>query len=130
MGLDTTHDCWHGGYVSFHDWRKALARCVGLDLEKMQGFVRDGSGISWDSLPPDPLFKLLYHSDSSGQILVEDCVPIAERLEALVPALRNIDATTEVGGHLARNGGHAESALTFARGLRLAAERGENVEFH
>ncbi len=116
MGLDTSHDCWHGSYTGFSRFRSAIAKVVGIDLHKMQGFGEYGDAdIPWASLPADPLWTLLNHSDCDGELLAKDCVPIAERLEAIAPALANL--------------GYAESALTFARGLRLAAERGENVEF-
>lgn len=32
MGLDTTHDCWHGAYSAFHRFRHGIARAIGLDL--------------------------------------------------------------------------------------------------
>lgn len=28
MGLDTTHDCWHGSYGSFNAWRIQLAKAI------------------------------------------------------------------------------------------------------
>ncbi len=33
MGLDTTHDCWHGSYGGFAMWRNDLARIIGWDIE-------------------------------------------------------------------------------------------------
>ena len=39
MGLDTSHDCWHGPYSQFHRWRHWLAGKIGLPLGLMQGFV-------------------------------------------------------------------------------------------
>jgi len=47
MGLDTTHDAWSGAYSSFMKWRVWLAKKIGLDLHKMDGFYSDG--ISWDT---------------------------------------------------------------------------------
>ncbi len=38
MGLDTTHDCWHGPYSSFNRWRTQLAAEIGLPLPLMEGF--------------------------------------------------------------------------------------------
>jgi hypothetical protein len=29
MGLDTTHDCWHGAYSAFMRWRRKLAEVAG-----------------------------------------------------------------------------------------------------
>lgn len=39
MGLDTSHDCWHGSYSSFHRWRCMIAQEAGLPpLGLMEGF--------------------------------------------------------------------------------------------
>lgn len=53
MGLDTSHDCWHGAYSAFHRWRQKLAEVAGLPpLDLMEGFWRRptdkeyGSGLS------------------------------------------------------------------------------------
>ena len=43
MGLDTTHDCWHGAYSAFMRWRRKLAEVAGLPpLELMEGFYYPG----------------------------------------------------------------------------------------
>lgn len=40
MGLDTTHNCWHGGYGRFMVWRAALAEAAGFPpLRLMEGFL-------------------------------------------------------------------------------------------
>ncbi len=126
MGLDTSHDCWHGSYTGFSDFRRAVAKAVGIDLDKMDGFVGEFTvePIAWSSLTPDPIHLFLNHSDCDGVIETNDCGPIAGRLEAIVPILEEQDRGALV--FLS----HAESARRFARGLRLAAERGEDVEFH
>jgi len=28
MGLDTSHDAWHGAYSAFMRWRTEIARCI------------------------------------------------------------------------------------------------------
>lgn len=39
MGLDTSHNCWHGAYSAFHRWRCKLAEVACLPpLELMEGF--------------------------------------------------------------------------------------------
>jgi hypothetical protein len=38
MGLDTTHNCWHGGYGAFNVWRRAIAEVAGIPLDLMEGF--------------------------------------------------------------------------------------------
>lgn len=149
MGLDTSHGAWHGAYSAFMRWREKIAEVAGLPpLRMMEGFwVRgmapydpatlihdrptakeavdrftEGLPIKWDSLKPDPLHILLQHSDCDGEIAAEHCGPIADSLEKLLPLLDGDD-----GGHV---GLYREKTETFIKGLRLAAERKEPLDFH
>lgn len=150
MGLDTSHDCWHGAYSAFMRWRVELAKAAGLPpLELMEGFYSPESvlgdpfwairGLSeterssveritqrlpirWNCLAPSPLYKLLHHSDCEGEIASADCGPIADALEALLPNLNG-----DGGGHL---GNYREKTQQFINGLRRAAAAGEDVDFH
>lgn len=146
MGLDTTHDCWHGAYSAFMRWREKLCEVAGLPpLLLMEGFFEKGSvydpfthlvkakleataesfyqclPIQWDSLKPSPLYKLLHHSDCEGEITAEDCGPIADALEKLLPLLDG-----DGGGHI---GPYKDKTEQFIRGLRDAAAANESVEF-
>lgn len=150
MGLDTSHDCWHGAYSAFNRWREELCRLAGLPpLELMEGFYSSIGGkqfqpptlyyrcadtryedmqrldsrlpIRWDCLKPDALHELLHHSDCEGEIPWERCGAIADSLEKLIP-LMNGDA----GGHI---GNWKDKTQAFVDGLRLAASKQENVEF-
>lgn len=38
MGLDTSHDCFHGSYSEFMNWRRFLAKEIGIPLGMMKGF--------------------------------------------------------------------------------------------
>ena len=39
MGLDTSHNAWHGAYSAFMTWRKKIAHLAGFPpLELMEGF--------------------------------------------------------------------------------------------
>ena len=39
MGLDTSHDAWHGSYSTFNEWRNLIARAAGFPpLKEMVGF--------------------------------------------------------------------------------------------
>src|SRR5690242_4873055 len=101
MGLDTTHDCWHGSYIAFGKWREAIARAAGIELNRMRGFTWESgcvnglidfllppdNPIDWSELPQDILHVLLNHSDCDGIILAADCEPLAERLEEILPLL-------------------------------------------
>lgn len=121
MGLDTTHNCWHGAYSAFMRFRRCVAKAAGIDLDKMEGFGEEG--VQWDTLRPSPLWKLLHHSDCDGEIAPEDCAGVADALEDILPKL------PETGeGHLSH--GVRAAAEQWIKGLRAAAAAGEPVKFH
>lgn len=153
MGLDTSHNCWHGAYSAFNTWRTELAHSAGLPpLGLMEGFYAPVGGqsdyknpfywarkgmheehgfpemerslpIKWEALKPDPIFELLHHSDCDGNIPWKRCEAIADSLERLIPKLPDGDA----GGHI---GNWRDKTQQFIDGLRLAAKHKENVIFH
>ena len=97
MGLDTTHDCWHGPYSAFSRWRNGVARAAGIQLRDDGGFTVPD--IPWDKIteanvfgeweepPNDPLWYLLAHSDCEGVIKAAHCGPLADRLQGIVDNL-------------------------------------------
>ncbi|MDE2096534.1 MAG: hypothetical protein KGL39_04750 [Patescibacteria group bacterium] len=148
MGLDCSHDAWHGAYSAFMRWRTEIARLIGIPLELMEGFFEPSQSnqialaklagpnavalmrlitkncpISWESLKPDPLHILLNHSDCDGEISPEDCSKIADRLQEILPLLPSSDA----GGHI---GSWRDKTLKFIAGCRAAAEANEPLDFH
>lgn len=135
MGLDCSHSAWHGAYTAFHRWRKALAQAAELPpIDLMEGFYGhggrtfegvEGLPILWSALKPDPLHLLLHHSDCDGEIAPEDCGPIADSLERLLPKLGD-----DGEGHIAHRGGMRAVTEQFIRGLRAAAAAGEPLDFH
>ena len=113
MGLDTTHDCFHGAYSSFGIFRKSLAWTCGFDLLKMEGFT--DIGYNWDFLDiPKGARALLSHSDCDGKLTVEECVDILIWLEAVTL----IDDYQE------------NQRVLFVAGLKKAIAAKEEVEFH
>ena len=132
MGLDTSHDCWHGAYSAFNRFREKIAEVSGYRQQWDAGRfdVDDGedtspSGIydgNWKKAPSDPVLLLLLHSDCDGKIEPDHCRLLADRLEGLLPNLHG-----DGGGHL---GDYAEATKRFIAGLREAAAANEPVEFH
>lgn len=121
MGLDTSHDCWHGPYSSFMQWREELAKAAGMPpLQQMDGFI-DGEGIKWESLAPDVIHVLLNHSDCDGFIERADCKPLADRLKELLPLLP--DAYPGWRDY------YRDKTTMFIRGLMLAHNKKQRVEF-
>lgn len=125
MGLDTTHNAWHGSYSGFMRWRMEVAKAAGFPpLKHMVGFCTTEEAheagllapIPWDDFKENPLSLLLNHSDCDGELLAEDCPAIADALEALLPKLSdqyNIQKTEQ-----------------FIAGLRLAGSLDEDIQFH
>ena len=119
MGLDTSHDAWHGPYSSFMSWRLWLAEQIGIPLELMEGFyyeddssnpfklldykypkgdelemaalkrLRKKLPLKWSSFKPNPLHILLNHSDCDGYINWRDCGKIANELKKFLSVIDN-----------------------------------------
>jgi hypothetical protein len=120
MGLDTTHDCWHGAYSSFNHWRRAICNAAGWgSLDNYSGYGGP------ESLPADDVLTvLLDHSDGDGELKWEICGKLADRLEGLLDKIKQEDRT------LGLPRSTFEDTQQFIAGLRLAHEAKENVEFH
>ncbi len=136
MGLDTTHDCWHGPYSSFTHWRHAVARAAGYqvlpvkydDGMTMPTIMLDWGHLpaghlngEWDEVPSDPLLIVLTHQDCEGRIKADQCSAVADALEAILPGMDD-----SPGQFLTP----AERTRRFITGLRAAAAAGEDVEFN
>jgi len=138
MGLDTSHDAWHGAYSAFTRWRTELARAAGYTIKRGHNGYPYAAEIQWDRLaaenfmgewervPEDPLIILLAHSDCDGEIKPEHAPWLADRLEQLLPALPDENTAT---GHIAGYGWRG-TTQRFIDGLRAAAAAGEAVDFH
>jgi hypothetical protein len=123
MGLDISHDCWHGSYSSFARFREKLAEVCGYgNINDMVGFSDDRPGKGWPGV--DPIEKLLDHSDCDGEIRWQDCEGIAKSFERVLLSLAVADALS--GDN---NNYYSEKAVRWISGLRCAAEEKENVTF-
>jgi hypothetical protein len=145
MGLDTTHNCWHGAYSAFTRWRHAVAVAAGYTIHEGGIYTREDGNpdymgpyvdLDWDVFedknyqgewdrPPgdDPLLYLIVHSDCDGVIHPKEGRHLAKRLEGLLPKLDE----SQSGGHIWSMRGVTER---FIAGLRKAADADEDVEFH
>jgi hypothetical protein len=109
MGLSLTvggknYGSW--SYSGFNEFRRKLAKEIGLNLGDMEGFhnisrdyledngweayrnaieadYKSEKKIKWETID-DPIKELLNHSDSEGMIKPELCGAIANRLEELI----------------------------------------------
>lgn len=117
MGLDTTHECWHGSYSNFMAWRREIASHININLDDMTGF---GGDTEWETLPQDPLHFLLHHSDCDGLLAWEVTKPIADRLQAILPLIDKSPSDSYF----------YDKTLQFITGLRCAHDLHEDVYFH
>ena len=141
MGLDVSHDCWHGAYSAFLRWRHKLAEVAGYEIatiryddgwpSEMETIMLDWGHLGteehlmgkWDKTPDDPLLVLLVHSDCDGYIYPEQMEPLARRLEELLPLLPKDDDR----GHI---GNWKNKTQQFIDGLQYAVMKDEVVEFY
>lgn len=120
MGLDTTHNAWHGAYSSFNRFRHELAKRIGIDLQEYAGYRNDGQGKDLASIN-HPLMDLFNHSDCDGHLTPKQCLLISKGLEEVI--LKS-PIPTELSDR-----DFIEKAIAFRDGCMLACSLQENLEF-
>jgi hypothetical protein len=132
MGLDTSHDCWHGSYCAFTQWREALAVAAGYMIATIinddglkwtavmvdWGHLQKNLMGKWPETPKDALLVLIAHSDCEGKIYPPQQLPLALRLKQLIPKLPKQKVQYKI------------ATKKFIKGLCLAAGKNEIVDFH
>lgn len=129
MGLDTSHNAWHGAYSAFNRWRSQLAEVAGYPNPS------DDYGLDWAAFKdenlygrwghvvlPDALQYLLVHSDCDGELMPEHAALVADRLTELVPLLPDGSG----GGHIRD---WREVTQQFIDGCRAAAAEDKPIVF-
>lgn len=157
MGLDTTHDCWHGPYTAFTRFRTAIGMAAGIPLGIMEGHfggpfhstyaetetaIRREMGMNphatftnslWETLLPVlPLPWSLYADDPLTPFLHHSDCDGELAVELLIPLAERLEGLAPTlremeGSEFVR---WSDAALQFAAGCRDAASKGEAVEFH
>lgn len=129
MGLDVSHDAFHGAYSAFHRFRKVACEATGgkwPDAMATDGHGRwtFGEGYTNDTHPG--LYEFFCHSDCDGEISPDVAFRIADEMESLLPA---IDAQGSGAGHIERFGGYGGVARRFIAGCRAAHAANEPLHF-
>ena len=119
MGLDTTHDAWHGPYSNFNNWREYLAEKVGFNLREMIGF---GGSKEWTAeLMEHDLYPLLNHSDCDGILTVEDCKRVSIGLQNMIDYMSQVKFEFEEY--------QLRRCIKFRNGCGLAISKNEPIKF-
>lgn len=133
MGLNTTHGAWDGPYSMFNDFRYAVAKRVGIDLDDYFGYNPYGTK-NLDSI--DHAVKyLLDHSDCDGELNVSECTLIAFGLDQIMSAITLDEMSGNVivvleRKHEYRMQDFYEDCERFKNGCILAVKKKESLEFH
>jgi hypothetical protein len=79
-------------YSGFNEFRKKIARSIGIDLEEMQGFIKQhpddpefikAGWRDWEDIK-SPIKHLLNHSDCDGKISHSSCMLMSTILKSIV----------------------------------------------
>lgn len=150
MGLNCSHDAFHGAYGAFNRLRQFVCAATGGSfpphwLHSPTGEIKQGSdgrtlyregldpnmfytGDEYDRDTYPGLYEFLAHSDCDGEIDTAMCVKVADDLEQLMPKMEAL--RWESHGHIAAGGGFLEMVRKFIAGCRAAAAANEPLDFH
>ena len=158
MGLDTSHDCWHGPYSAFNRWRTAIAKLAGFPpLKIMDGhydpdlyknsppvtgnwaedvliynyWIKGLLPLKWEDLGDVGDGRLVYfltHPDHEGEILLWQAKIIVEALTDLLALPSPYEGRADASPK-ADYDGFKPATERFIQGLKKAIEAGESVKF-
>lgn len=130
MGLDCSHDAFHGAYSAFNRFRQVVAKAMGGSWPPHDDPEKDDQSWYWgDGFSEEThsgLFLFMSHSDCDGEFTPEECKKVADDLEVLLPEIQKYGAGD---GHILRGGGYLKVAKTFIRGCRKAYSANEELLF-
>lgn len=119
MGLDTTHNCWHGAYSSFNRFRYSLGKQIGINLDDYIGYGDKGTKnlteIEHDLMP------LFNHSDCDGYLSLDESEKIANGLNQV---LDNFNDKLDMDFDF------KDEIIQFRDGCLDAISKNEIVRFH
>lgn len=130
MGLDCSHDAFHGVYSAFNRLRQIIAKAADGSFPPHENKELDDNlwywGDSFSRKTHPGLFVFMQHSDCDGDIAPDDCIKVANDLESLLPKIEKYGAGT---GHIMVQSGYGPVTKKFIAGCRLAAKNNEMLTF-
>lgn len=151
MGLDTSHDCWHGAYGGFREFRALVGRAAGLPYRLITDTESYDYGkytvdIDWDLYEDEDLVGRwrkqspvwqqkgdIYGTPQQDDVLYlivhSDCEGQLRNgyLSRLKARLEELEPAYDA---LAVGTSDEKSLRRFIEGLERAIEAGEHVDFH
>lgn len=153
MGLDTSHNCWHGSYSNFALWRNDIGRIIGWDTTNTEGLgttsyvIPEGRVPEQDPLPDEEVTTdgetytirwsesydnkvWLGHWDKDPDDVIDvlmvhsDCEGTIFHRFCEPLAMRLLEIAKR------QDGWEQERSKQFIVGLLDAHDRGEDVDFH
>lgn len=119
MGLDTSHNCWHGSYSSFNQFRYSLGRQIGVNLDEYIGYGEGGTKYLTDI--KHELYPFFMHSDCEGELTVEESKQIVIGLNKV---LENFNENLELSYNF------KNKIIQFRDGCLDAISKNEIIDFH
>lgn len=151
MGLDTSHDCWHGSYGGFREFREMVGRAAGLPYRLITNPESYDHGkytvdIDWDPYPDEALYGRwrktkpvwVRKGDIYGVPIQDDVLYLIVHSDCegqlrcgYLPKLKaRLEEIEPKYDQLAAGTMDEKSLRRFIEGLETAIEAGEHVEFH
>lgn len=119
MGLDTSHNCWHGPYSKFNRFRYLLGHQIGINLDDYAGYDKGGLK-NLDQIEHD-LMPLFNHSDCDGELSIEECKRLVNGFNSIIETFNNsIECDFDF----------LENIKQFRDGCLDAISKNETVDFH
>jgi len=140
MGLDCSHDAWHGAYSAFNRFRQSVAKACGgsfpphdpgyADVDDLGRVILGDQWYYETSVVPGchlaGMTAFLGHSDCDGVLTPAECVQVAAFLRW---AACRIPTTPVSAATLHITWRPRDAAIRFAEGCEAAAQAGEDLEF-
>ncbi len=118
MGLDTTHNCWHGPYRAFNRFRYSLGHQIEINLNDYNGYgTEDGKNLADIKHDLMPLFN---HSDCDGSLSIDDQKRIVKGLNQVLENFND-----EINSDLS----FKDDIIQFRDGCLDAISKNEIIEF-
>lgn len=133
MGLNTTHGAWDGPYSCFNDFRYAIGKRIGINMDDYIGYNPMTGTKELDDIE-HPVRYLLDHSDCDGELSPSECTLIAFGLDQIMNeiTLDEMQANAVIYKRAGREyyaQDFYQDCENFKKGCLLAVRKRESLQF-